>query len=108
MPPTNFSDGGVADRTRRFHTASPASLTPARSPTRGSGLGACADIAAALADGPRGAAAVDCAHPAITENPASSSGAAWRPAIARAERETGISKAMMEVVLVEESCACGA
>ena len=43
MIPANCSDGGVSDTTRRFHAASPASLSPACRPMRGSGLGAVAD-----------------------------------------------------------------
>src|SRR6266568_7208792 len=39
-----LSDGGVFDTRRRFHPASPALNQPARSPTRGSGLGAAIDM----------------------------------------------------------------
>lgn len=39
----NFSDGGVFETTRRFHPASAAFIHPARSPTRGSGLGGVMD-----------------------------------------------------------------
>src|SRR5207244_12333506 len=42
--PRNFSEGGVFESTRRFHVASAAFIKPARSPTRGSGLGAAADM----------------------------------------------------------------
>src|SRR5437667_11448463 len=42
--PANFSGGGVFETTRRFHVASPAFMTPARRPTRGSGLGATVDM----------------------------------------------------------------
>jgi hypothetical protein len=51
-----------------FHTASPASNFPARSPMRGSGLGGAADIAAdddiALGDGDVPAVVDVCAHAA--------------------------------------------
>src|ERR1041385_5609519 len=43
VTPTNFSDGGVLDTSRRFHAAWPASMSPALSPTRGSLPGAGAD-----------------------------------------------------------------
>ena len=38
------ADGGVRETTRRFHTASAASIQPARSPIRGSGRGAVVDM----------------------------------------------------------------
>src|SRR5688500_3944429 len=38
VTPANFSGGGVLESTRRFHTASAASIFPARRPTRGSGI----------------------------------------------------------------------
>src|SRR3989454_7010843 len=44
VTPANFSEGGVFETTRRFHDASPASMSPARRPTRGSGLGATVDM----------------------------------------------------------------
>src|SRR5713226_8374173 len=44
VTPANFSDGGVFETTRRFQDASPASLSPARRPTRGSGEGATVDM----------------------------------------------------------------
>src|SRR5918994_3198317 len=44
VTPANCSGGGVSETTRRFHTASPASLSPARRPTLGSGFGAWADL----------------------------------------------------------------
>src|SRR2546430_11103596 len=44
----NFSEGLVSDSTRRFHTASPASKAPGRSPMRGSGVGGIADTFAAV------------------------------------------------------------
>src|SRR4051794_32191733 len=45
--PLNCSEGWLRESTRMFQTASPASNRPARSPTRGSGVGApCADSAA--------------------------------------------------------------
>src|SRR5688572_29417742 len=43
VTPANCSGGGVFEITRRFQTASPASVSPARRPTLGSGLGARAD-----------------------------------------------------------------
>src|SRR6266567_20242 len=39
VTPANFSEGCVLERTRRFQVASAAFIRPARSPTRGSGLG---------------------------------------------------------------------
>src|SRR5687767_4378945 len=54
VAPTNFSAGGVFDTSRMFHDASAAgvrmtprrveSITPGRSPTRGSGLGGDMDM----------------------------------------------------------------
>src|SRR3954451_15305611 len=44
--PAKLAGGGVLETTRRFHDASPAFIRPARSPTRGSGLGADAEMAA--------------------------------------------------------------
>src|SRR5438034_10296722 len=44
VTPANFSDGRVFETTRRFQVASPAFISPARSPTRRSGLGAVVDI----------------------------------------------------------------
>src|ERR1051326_4322464 len=44
VTPLNFSDGGVFERTRRFHAASWAFMRPALSPTLGSGLGATVDM----------------------------------------------------------------
>src|SRR5260370_4499536 len=46
VTPTNFSAGGVFETTRRFQDASPASMSPARRPTRGSGVGATVDMLA--------------------------------------------------------------
>src|SRR5688500_11470052 len=46
MPPTKFAGGGVFETSRMFQTASPASLTPGRRPTRGSGLGAAVETGA--------------------------------------------------------------
>src|SRR5689334_21911772 len=43
----NASDGGCFATTVRFQVASPASIQPARSPTRGSGLGAEVDMSGA-------------------------------------------------------------
>src|SRR5262245_12296079 len=50
--PRNFPDGGVLERTRRFHTASCAFIRPALRPIRGSGLGGEVDmLTAGLAAG---------------------------------------------------------
>src|SRR5206468_3645810 len=49
VTPLNFSEGGVCDRTRRFHTAVPGLSVPARKPTRGSGIGSPGDMS--LIDG---------------------------------------------------------
>src|SRR5438034_7226044 len=43
VTPTNFSDGGVFATSRRFQAAWPASMSPARSPTRASLPGAGVD-----------------------------------------------------------------
>src|SRR5437868_4585987 len=70
--PTNFGDGGVLDTTRRFQTASPAFISPACRPTRGSGLGAEADML------PAGAGALDieddvgCVQAAVSSSPIAS------------------------------------
>src|SRR5258706_7441695 len=40
----NCSDGGVVETRRTFHAARAAFIHPARSPTRGSGLGAVVDM----------------------------------------------------------------
>src|SRR5688500_8014146 len=56
----NFSEGGVFDTTSRFQIASPASIHPARSPMRGSGVGGVADILGAGAEPP----GADGVHPA--------------------------------------------
>src|SRR5213592_5313251 len=42
--PLNGIGGGVCDSTCRFQTASPALSVPARSPTRGSGIGSPGDM----------------------------------------------------------------
>src|SRR2546425_11101557 len=44
VTPANFSDGRVFETTRRFHAASPAFISPARRPTRRSGVGAVVDM----------------------------------------------------------------
>src|SRR5438445_10498539 len=44
VTPANFSEGGVCDTTRRFQDAAAAFVTPARRPTRRSGLGAVVDM----------------------------------------------------------------
>ncbi len=44
VTPANFPGGGVFDTTRRFQVASAAFISPARRPTRGSGLGATVDM----------------------------------------------------------------
>src|SRR2546430_16965123 len=49
VEPTNSSDGGESLMSLMFHAASPASLSPALSPTRGSGVGATVDLLDALA-----------------------------------------------------------
>src|SRR3954469_7032024 len=63
MPPRNFSEGLVSERTLRFHMASAASNNPGRSPTRGSGVGG---IWERLAVGPTDVVGVtlEVAHPA--------------------------------------------
>src|SRR6267378_2639231 len=44
VEPTNFSAAGVFEIRRRFQDACPASFSPARKPTRGSGVGGTADM----------------------------------------------------------------
>src|SRR3989442_8296550 len=46
VTPKNFSGGGVFETTRMFQEASAAFISPARRPTRGSGLGATVDMLA--------------------------------------------------------------
>src|SRR3954447_18458623 len=65
----NCSDGGVLDTTRRFHTASPASIFPARSPTLGSGLGAVVDLLVAGEGVPERVLEVDFEHAANETRP---------------------------------------
>src|SRR3954470_3347008 len=65
---TNCSDGGDFDTIRRFQAASAASIFPARSPTRGSGLGAAVDRL--VGDGlPVEEDEVECAHAASARRP---------------------------------------
>jgi len=66
--PTNGFDGGVLESTRRFHTASPASISPARRPTRGSGLGG--EVDRSTGDGaPACVEEVEWAHADATNSP---------------------------------------
>ena len=59
VTPANFSDGRVFETTRRFQVASPAFISPARRPTRRSGLGAVVDISSfALAHAASDSAAI--------------------------------------------------
>ena len=60
--PTNCSDGGVLETTRRFHVASAAFISPAWRPTRGSGLGAVVDM---LSTGAGAPAALEWAQAAV-------------------------------------------
>src|SRR5437763_8398874 len=50
--PTNLPCSGDVDSNRRFQAASPASYSPARKPTRGSGLGGAAFMALPIGVGP--------------------------------------------------------
>src|SRR6266852_4074378 len=59
VTPKNFSGGGVFEITRMFQDASAAFISPARRPTRGSGLGATVDMLAPPDD----------AHAARAHNP---------------------------------------
>src|SRR5438105_14589473 len=72
VSPLNGAGGGVCDSTCRFQTASPALSVPARSPTRGSGIGSPGDML--LIDGIllERAAPVDVAHPEATRTAAPS------------------------------------
>src|SRR5215813_12078881 len=45
VTPAKCSEGGVFETSLRFQAAVPASVSPALSPTRGSGLGAVVDMA---------------------------------------------------------------
>jgi hypothetical protein len=69
---TNCAEGGVLDTKRRFQAASSASIFPARRPTRGSGLGALADLLS-VGDGlSEPADEVERAHAAAENNPKAS------------------------------------
>jgi hypothetical protein len=81
----NFSDGGVAETFRRFQMASAGSHHPARSPTRGSGLGAAIDMLEPDADAPLGGEGV-VAHAAVNDNPAASDTDDTRAAVHRVPR----------------------
>src|SRR2546428_9574296 len=59
VTPKNFSGGAVFETTRMFQDASSAFISPARRPTRGSGLGATVDMLAPPDD----------AHAARVHNP---------------------------------------
>src|SRR4030088_1291565 len=78
----NCSDGGVFDSKRRFHDASAASNHPARSPMRGSGLGAVVDMLAAGDGAPPAGAAEKTRPPNRTMRPATRS----RSTVTRAKR----------------------
>jgi hypothetical protein len=69
--PKNFPVGGVFESTRRFQVASAASIKPARRPTRGSGLGAVADMLPA-GDGAPPGAEVERVHAASDSSPTAS------------------------------------
>src|SRR2546425_10346471 len=59
VTPANFSDGRVFETTRRFQVASPAFISPARRPTRRSGVGGVVDISSfAVAQAARDSATV--------------------------------------------------
>src|SRR2546426_8704035 len=59
VTPANFSDGRVFETTRRFQVASPAFISPARRPTRRSGVGGVVDISSfAVAQAARHSATV--------------------------------------------------
>src|SRR5690242_15477947 len=64
VTPKNFPGGGVLETTRMFQVASSAFMSPARRPTRGSGLGATVDMLAPPDD----------AHAARVHNPRVRSG----------------------------------
>src|SRR5919112_191240 len=66
----NLSEGRVVETSRRFQIASPASHQPARSPMRGSGLGADIDMLAAGEDVVPDDGAV--AHAEVDSSPATS------------------------------------
>src|SRR5687768_3744610 len=66
----NLSEGRVVETSRRFQIASPASHQPARSPTRGSGLGGDIDMLAPGDDVEPADGAV--AHAEVNNSPAAS------------------------------------
>src|SRR5215204_3534221 len=66
---TKFGEGGVLETTFRFQIASAASILPARRPTRGSGLGAFADMSG-LGEGPPDSLELDPAHAAVASRAA--------------------------------------
>src|SRR6185437_14369454 len=95
--PTNCSDGLVCESTSRFHDASPASYSPALSPTRGSGFGSPGDmLRAGTTDDERSAdEVVDGAHAPANPTPsASASGISVVTRVRAAGRCCGYSKAM--------------
>ena len=68
--PTNSFDGGVCETTRRFQVASPAFMSPAWRPTRGSGFGAVVDMSTGAGAPPL--VEVEWAHADATSSPAAS------------------------------------
>src|SRR6185503_16887156 len=70
---TNAADGFVVETSRMFHAASAALKTPGLSPTRGSGLGALADLSGVGAMvGPAPVVEVEVAHAPRAINPIAS------------------------------------
>src|SRR6188508_2083861 len=65
VTPWNWDDGGVCESTRRFQAASPASVRPARRPTRGSGEGGVAEVVTEGAGAPPAAEEPDPAQAAV-------------------------------------------
>src|SRR5215210_5024110 len=66
---TKFGDGGVLETTFKFQIASAASIFPAFSPIRGSGLGGFADMSR-LGEGPPDSLELDPAHAAVANRAA--------------------------------------
>src|SRR5688500_1393466 len=88
----NGADGGVFETIARFQIASPASNQPGRSPTRGSGLGADADIPGEIV------VVVDVeAHAAVSSNRA--------PSVMTERRDD--AEVMADWFEGPTSCACG-